>query len=30
MYPSSRHPNAKVRVFVDWAVALFAALDDRA
>jgi len=30
MYPSSRHLNAKVRVFVDWAVELFAALDDRA
>jgi LysR family transcriptional regulator for bpeEF and oprC len=29
MYPSSRHLNAKVRVFVDWAVELFAALDDR-
>ena len=29
MYPSSRHLNAKVRVFVDWAVEVFAALDDR-
>jgi DNA-binding transcriptional LysR family regulator len=29
MYPSSRHLNAKVRVFVDWAVELFGALDDR-
>jgi DNA-binding transcriptional LysR family regulator len=29
MYPSNRHLNVKVRVFVDWAVELFAALDDR-
>ena len=29
MYPSSRHLNATVRVFVNWAVKLFAAVDDR-
>jgi LysR family transcriptional regulator for bpeEF and oprC len=29
MYPPNRHLNAKVRVFVDWAVQLFAAVDDR-
>lgn len=30
MYPPNRHLNAKVRVFVDWAVELFAAVDERA
>ncbi|NYE62776.1 DNA-binding transcriptional LysR family regulator [Duganella sp. 1224] len=30
MYPPNRHLNATVRVFVDWAVQLFAAVDDRA
>lgn len=29
MYPQSRHLNASVRVFVDWAVQVFAAVDDR-
>ncbi|MRV70821.1 LysR family transcriptional regulator [Duganella sp. FT92W] len=29
MYPPNRHLNAKVRVFVDWAVQLFAAVDTR-
>jgi LysR family transcriptional regulator for bpeEF and oprC len=29
LYPSNRHLNAKVRVFVDWAVQLFAAMDER-
>jgi hypothetical protein len=29
MYPSNRHLNAKVRVFVDWAVEVFAGFDDR-
>lgn len=29
MYPSNRHLNAKVRVFVDWAVEVFGAVDDR-
>lgn len=30
MYPPNRHLNSTVRVFVDWAVQLFAAVDDRA
>lgn len=30
MYPPNRHLNATVRVFVDWAVQLFAAVDNRA
>lgn len=30
LYPPNRHLNAKVRVFVDWAVELFAAVDARA
>ena len=30
MYPPNRHLNAKVRVFVDWAVEVFAKFDDRA
>ena len=30
MYPPNRHLNAKVRVFVDWAVEIFARFDDRA
>lgn len=30
MYPPNRHLNAKVRVFVDWAVQVFAAVDARA
>lgn len=30
MYPPNRHLNAKVRVFVDWAVEVFAKVDDRA
>jgi DNA-binding transcriptional LysR family regulator len=29
MYPPNRHLNAKVRVFVDWAVQLFAPMDAR-
>jgi DNA-binding transcriptional LysR family regulator len=29
MYPPNRHLNAKVRVFVDWAVQLFAPMDSR-
>ena len=29
MYPPNRHLNAKVRVFVDWAVEVFAKFDDR-
>ena len=29
MYPPNRHLNAKVRVFVDWAVQAFAAMDAR-
>jgi DNA-binding transcriptional LysR family regulator len=29
MYPPNRHLNAKVRVFVDWAVQVFAAVDAR-
>jgi DNA-binding transcriptional LysR family regulator len=29
MYPQTRHMNAKVRVFVDWAVEVFAQLDVR-
>lgn len=29
LYPPNRHLNATVRVFVDWAVQLFAAMDDR-
>lgn len=30
MYPQSRHMNAKARVFIDWAVDVFGALDGRA
>lgn len=30
MYPQNRHMNAKVRVFIDWAVEVFGALDGRA
>lgn len=30
MYPPNRHLNATVRVFVDWAVQLFAQVDNRA
>jgi len=30
MYPQNRHLNAKVRVFVDWVVEVFARFDDRA
>lgn len=30
MYPHNRHMNAKVRVFLDWAVEVFAPLDARA
>ena len=30
MYPPNRHLNAKVRVFVDWAVEVFSGFDDRA
>jgi DNA-binding transcriptional LysR family regulator len=30
MYPPNRHLNATVRVFVDWAVQLFATVDNRA
>ena len=29
MYPPNRHLNAKVRVFVDWAVEIFSKFDDR-
>jgi len=29
MYPPNRHLNAKVRVFVDWAVEVFSRFDDR-
>lgn len=29
LYPPNRHLNAKVRVFVDWAVQVFAAMDAR-
>ncbi len=29
MYPPNRHLNAKVRVFVDWAVEIFSRFDDR-
>jgi LysR family transcriptional regulator, regulator for bpeEF and oprC len=29
MYPQSRHMNAKARVFIDWAVEVFGALDAR-
>ena len=29
MYPPNRHLNAKVRVFVDWAIEVFARFDDR-
>jgi DNA-binding transcriptional LysR family regulator len=29
MYPQNRHLNAKVRVFIDWAVEVFGALDGR-
>jgi len=29
MYPPNRNLNAKVRVFVDWAVEVFAEFDDR-
>jgi DNA-binding transcriptional LysR family regulator len=29
VYPGSRHLNAKLRVFVDWAVEVFAPFDDR-
>ncbi len=29
MYPPNRHLNAKVRVFVDWAVEIFSKYDDR-
>jgi DNA-binding transcriptional LysR family regulator len=29
MYPPNRHLNAKVRVFVDWAVEVFGEFDDR-
>lgn len=29
MYPQNRHMNAKVRVFIDWAVETFGALDGR-
>ncbi len=29
MYPANRHLNAKVRVFVDWAVEVFSRFDDR-
>jgi DNA-binding transcriptional LysR family regulator len=29
MYPQNRHVNAKARVFVDWSVEVFAALDAR-
>lgn len=29
MYPQSRHMNAKARVFIDWAVEVFGALDGR-
>jgi DNA-binding transcriptional LysR family regulator len=29
MYPPNRHLNAKVRVFVDWAVQVFSEVDDR-
>jgi DNA-binding transcriptional LysR family regulator len=28
VYPSHRHLNAKVRVFVDWVVEAFASFDD--
>jgi LysR family transcriptional regulator, regulator for bpeEF and oprC len=30
MYPQSRHMNAKARVFIDWAIEVFGALDARA
>lgn len=29
MYPQSRHMNAKARVFIDWAVEVFGAIDGR-
>jgi len=29
MYPPNRHLNAKVRVFVDWAIEVFSRFDDR-
>src|SRR5258706_1920545 len=29
MYPPNRHLNAKVRVFVDWAIEIFSRFDDR-
>ncbi len=29
MYPPNRHLNAKVRVFVDWAIEMFSEFDDR-
>jgi DNA-binding transcriptional LysR family regulator len=29
VYPSQRHLNAKLRVFADWIVEVFAPFDDR-